>query len=107
LPCTSPTANGSEFIAVTVKEWLENSGVGIQYIEQASPWQNPYVESLNGRLRDECLNRELFSSLLEAQVVIGTGSMEPVRRLTSQREEYPRISASEDWECLSINIKKP
>ncbi len=38
-------------------------------IEPGSPWQNPYVESLNGRLRDELLNQELFFTLLEAQVL--------------------------------------
>lgn len=62
--------NGSEFVAGAIKEWLAENGIGITYIEPGSPWQNPYVESLNARLRDECLNRELFSSILEAQIVL-------------------------------------
>jgi transposase InsO family protein len=62
--------NGSEFIADIIKKYLEENGIHITYIEPGSPWQNGYVESLNARLRDECLNRELFTSLLEAQVVL-------------------------------------
>ena len=62
--------NGSEFVATAMKRWLTENGIGITYIDPGSPWQNPYVESLNARLRDECLNRELFTSLLEAQVVL-------------------------------------
>ncbi len=45
------------------------SGTGAAFIEPGSPWQNPYVESLNGRLRDELLNQELFFTLLEAQML--------------------------------------
>lgn len=62
--------NGSEFIASSVKDWLEQNGIRIMYIDPASPWQNPFVESLNGRLRDECLNRELFDSLTEAKYIL-------------------------------------
>jgi transposase InsO family protein len=62
--------NGSEFIAAKIKKWLDENGIGIMYITPGSPWENAYVESLNSRLRDECLNRELFTHLLEAQIVI-------------------------------------
>ena len=62
--------NGSEFIAKHIKQWLNENGVGIMYIEPGSPWQNPYVESLNSRLRDECLNSELFTSLAETRYVL-------------------------------------
>jgi len=62
--------NGSEFISQYIKDWLIENGIGIQYIDPASPWQNPYVESFNGTMRDECLNRELFETLLEAKVVL-------------------------------------
>lgn len=68
--------NGSEFIAQGLKSWLSDSGVGVMYIEPGSPWQNPFVESLNGRLRDECLNRELFTSLVEAQVILAEWRIE-------------------------------
>lgn len=63
--------NGPEFIAKRLKEYLERSGVGALYVEPGSPWQNGLIESFNGRLRDECLDREVFMSLREAEVVIG------------------------------------
>jgi len=40
------------------------------FIEPGSPWENPYIESFNGKLRDECLNREIFRNVVEAQVII-------------------------------------
>jgi transposase InsO family protein len=62
--------NGPEFIARALRKWLSESGVETLYIEPGAPWQNAYGESFNGRLRDEVLNRELFSSLREAKVVL-------------------------------------
>jgi transposase InsO family protein len=62
--------NGPEFIANAVKAWLAASGIGTDYIEPGSPWENAYSESFNSRFRDELLDRELFSSLLEARVLI-------------------------------------
>jgi transposase InsO family protein len=62
--------NGPEFIANAVKQWLAASGVKTLYIEPGSPWQNAYVESFNGKLEDELLGRELFTSLTEAKVLI-------------------------------------
>jgi len=61
---------GPEFIAKVVRSGLNRLGVGPLYIEPGSPWENGYVESLNGKLRDELLNREIFETLLEAQVLI-------------------------------------
>jgi transposase InsO family protein len=62
--------NGSEFTAKRVGEWLERVGVKTLYIEPGSPWENGYVESFNGKLRDELLAREVFDTLLEAKVLI-------------------------------------
>ena len=62
--------NGSEFIARTLQGWLKQRGVKTLYIEPGSPWQNGHVESFNGSLRDECLDREVMLSLAEARVVI-------------------------------------
>ena len=62
--------NGPEFAAKAVRHWLERLGVQTLFIEPGSPWENGYVESLNGKLRDECLNRERFDTLLEAQILI-------------------------------------
>ncbi len=62
--------NGPEFVARELRKWLGRLGTGTLYIEPGSPWENGYCESFNGRLRDECLNGEIFYSLKEAQVVI-------------------------------------
>jgi transposase InsO family protein len=62
--------NGPEFIAQELRNWLGKVGTGTLYIEPGSPWENGYCESFNGKLRDECLNGEIFYSLKEAQIVI-------------------------------------
>jgi putative transposase len=62
--------NGREFVARELHKWLASLGTGTLYIESGSPWENGYCESFNGKLRDECLNGEIFYSLKEAQVVI-------------------------------------
>jgi putative transposase len=62
--------NGPEFTATIVREWLTKVGVKTLFIEPGSPWENGYVESFNGKLRDELLNREIFYSLTEAKVLI-------------------------------------
>ena len=62
--------NGSEFTAQAVRSWLTKVGVKTLYIEPGSPWENGYVESFNGKLRDELLDREIFYTLLEAKVLI-------------------------------------
>ena len=62
--------NGPEFVAKQVQAWLEQSGVRTHYIERGAPWQNGYIESFHDKLRDECLNSELFFSLAEARVVV-------------------------------------
>ncbi len=62
--------NGPEFTAKAVRKWLGRIGVGTLFIEPGSPWENGYVESFIGKLRDELLNGEIFDTLLEARVVI-------------------------------------
>ncbi len=62
--------NGPEFTAKAVRRWLSRVGVQTLFIEPGSPWENGYIESFNGKLRDECLNLERFDTLLEAQVLI-------------------------------------
>ena len=56
--------NGSEFTAKAVRSWLSRLGVRTLYIEPGSPWENGYIESFNGKLRDELLDREVFDTLL-------------------------------------------
>jgi putative transposase len=62
--------NGPEFTAKAVRQWLGRVGVTTLYIEPGSPWENGYVESFNGKLRDELLNPEIFDTLLEARVLV-------------------------------------
>ena len=62
--------NGSEFTAKVVRNWLTAVGVKTLYITPGSPWENGYIESFNGKLRDELLNREIFDTLLEAKILI-------------------------------------
>ena len=62
--------NGSEFTARRVQAWLKRLDVRPLYIEPGSPWENGYIESFNGKMRDELLAREIFYSLQEAQVMI-------------------------------------
>ena len=68
--------NGSEFTARAVRKWLGRLGVKTLFIEPGSPWENGYIESFNGKMRDELLNRELFTTLTEAKVLIGQWRME-------------------------------
>jgi putative transposase len=62
--------NGSEFIARILQQWLAQRGIKTLYIEPGNPWQNGHVESFNGSLRDECLDREVMLSVAEARVLI-------------------------------------
>jgi len=61
--------NGSEFVAKELRKWLQRIGVKTAYIEPGSPWENGYIESFNGKLRDELLNGEIFDTILEAKVL--------------------------------------
>jgi transposase InsO family protein len=62
--------NGSEFTAEAVRHWLDRVDVQTLFIEPGSPWENGYVESFNGKLRDELLYREIYYTLLEAKVLV-------------------------------------
>jgi putative transposase len=62
--------NGPELTANALRDWCRFTGASTSYIEPGSPWQNPYVESFGGRLRDELLAVEAFTSLLEARVLV-------------------------------------
>jgi putative transposase len=63
--------NGPEFTAKAMRKWLNNLGIKTLFIEPGSPWENGYIESFDGKLRDELLNRELSNTLKEAEVLIG------------------------------------
>ena len=80
MPAHIRSDNGSEFTAAVVRNWLETIEVKPLYIEPGSPWENGYVESVHGKLRDELLNVELFDTMWEAKVL-----------LEEWREEYNTI----------------
>lgn len=62
--------NGSEFTAKSIRKWLNELGVKTLFIEPGSPWENGYIESFNGKLRDELLNGEIFYTLQKAKILI-------------------------------------
>jgi len=64
--------NGSEFTAKAVRRWLNRLGVKTLFIDPGSPWENGYIESFNGKFRDELLDRESFTTLMEAKVRVAS-----------------------------------
>jgi len=62
--------NGPEFIAKILMTWFKTLDVQPLFIQPGSPWENGFIESLNGRMRDEFLNGEIFFTLMEAKVLI-------------------------------------
>jgi transposase InsO family protein len=62
--------NGPEFTAKAIRKWLGRMNVKTLFIAPGSPWENGYIESFNGKLRDELLDREIFTTLTEAKVLI-------------------------------------
>jgi len=62
--------NGPEFTAREIRKWLAGLGVKTLFIKLGSPWENGYIEPFNGKLRDDLLDREIFTTLEEAKVLI-------------------------------------
>ena len=77
--------NGPEFIAYAVADWCRFNDAETIFIEPGSPWQNAWIESFNGRIRDEHLNGQLFDSLFEAQVLTEDWSDRLQRQSPAQR----------------------
>lgn len=69
-PAVIVSDNGTEFTSRVVLEWARERGVAWHYITPGRPCENGFTESLNGRIRDECLNEHWFDSLREARVLI-------------------------------------
>jgi putative transposase len=69
-PASIVSDNGTELTSMAVPRWSEERGVGWHYIAPGKPTQNAFVESFNGKLRDECLNETIFTSLRHARVVL-------------------------------------
>ncbi len=80
IPDSLRSDDGPKFVARELRKWLGRLGTGTLYIEPGSPWENGYGESFNGKLRDECLNGEIFYSLKVVQVVNDQSGLEYNRR---------------------------
>jgi putative transposase len=76
LPKVISVDNGPEFTSKAVDEWAHRRGVKLQFSRPATPTDNPYIESFNGRLREECLNQHWFESLEEARQILEKWRME-------------------------------
>ena len=68
--------NGPEFIASCMQDWLKAQEIKTLYIKPGNPWENGHIESFHDKLRDECLNRELFGNLQEARVILESWRVE-------------------------------
>ena len=87
-PTSLRSDNGPECTATAVRDWLHRVGVTTLLIAPGSPWENGAVESFHGTRRDECLNRERFDTLLEAQVLI-EGWRREYNQIRPQRPRLP------------------
>jgi transposase InsO family protein len=90
--------NGAEFTAAKVMRWLRDNTIGPAFIAPGSPWQNGFVESFNGKLRDELLNREWFRSRAEARVLIESWrQFYNERRPHSAHRYQPPATVRRNW----------
>lgn len=64
--------NGTEFTSMAILRWCQEQGIRWDYIQPGKPYQNGYIESFNGKLRDECLNESIFVNLQEAKRLVET-----------------------------------
>jgi transposase InsO family protein len=101
--------NGPEFTAHAVRDWLKRIGVRTLFIEPGSPWENGYVESFNGKLRDELLDREIFYTLTEAKVLIERWRVEynTIRPHSSLGYRPPAPAATMPAEPCSATLRRP
>ncbi len=72
--------NGTEFYSKAMDQWAYRHGVQLEFIRPGKPTENGYIESFHGRLRDECLNVQLFYSIQDAH-----------EKLEAWREDYNRV----------------
>jgi len=101
--------NGAEFTAKAVRGWLKRVGVKTLFIEPGSPWENGYIESFNGKLRDELLNGEIFTTLHEAKVLIARWRehYNGVRPHSSLGYRSPAPQTIDPSEACSATLRRP
>jgi putative transposase len=96
LPETIVTDNGPEFIGKALDTWANKAGVKLHFIDPGKPTQNCYIESFNGKFRDECLNLNWFSDLADAKKTIEEWRVEynEIRPHSSLKNATPRAFAT-------------
>jgi transposase InsO family protein len=92
--------NGPEFVAQLIRQWLQDLGVQTAFIEPGSPWENGYIESFNGKFRDELLNGEIFDTLIEARVITEQWRNHYIQNQTTQ---CFRVSSSGTRNLFSLS----
>jgi len=99
LPQVITTDNGTEFTSRAVDEWAHRCGVKLNFIRPGKPVENAYIESFNGRLRQECLEENWFTSLEDAKMKIEAWRKDynEHRPHSSLRDETP-LGFAENWE---------
>ena len=100
--------NGPEFTALAVRRWLARVGVKALFIEPGSPWENGYIESFNGKLRDELLDGEIFDTLLEAKFLIERWRREynTIRPHSALGYRPPAPEAVQPWFSASATLQR-
>jgi putative transposase len=102
------SANAPEFVAWELRKWLARLGTGTQYVEKGSPWKNGHCESFDGKLRDECLNGEIFYSPKEAQIVIEQWRVEYKRQRPHSALGYrPSVPAAYSPRSAANQVPQP
>jgi len=113
VPESITTDNGSEFAGQAMDVWAHQAGVKLDFIRPGRPVQNGYIESFNGRLRDECLNIEVFSNLAEARETLHRWQRDynqtrPHSALADRTpEEFARALESGPFALLTVNKAAP
>ena len=104
---------GPECIACALQDWLKEQEIETLHIKPGSPWEQPYIESFHDKLRDELLNREIFGSLREAQVVLEGWRCEynekrPHNSLGYQtpNEDAPLTAETNQWRNYRFEVSR-
>jgi transposase InsO family protein len=102
--------NGAELISYAILDWLEERQIKTLYIRPGSPWENGHIESFHDKLRDECLNRELFGTLAEARVILESWRVEynehrPHSSLDYRRRGSLRGAANLDFSRPTASLR--
>ena len=112
-PESITTDNGSEFAGHAMDVWAHQAGVKLDFIRPGRPVQNGYMESFNGRLRDECLNSEVFSNLADAREKLHCWQRDynqtrPHSALADRTpEEFARTLGCEPFALPTVNKPAP